>query len=56
MGGLILGIAEIFVATYVQGIGTNLGVATSFVLLVLILVLRPQGLMGGLRPLDTEAE
>ncbi len=27
MGGIILGIAEIFVATYVQGIGTNLGVA-----------------------------
>ena len=56
MGGIILGMAEIFVATYVRGIGTNLGVATSFVLLVLILVVRPQGLMGGLRPLDAEAE
>ena len=56
MGGIILGIAEIFVATYVQGIGTNLGVATSFVLLVLILVVRPQGLLGGLRPLDAEDE
>ena len=56
MGGIILGITEVLVATYVRGIGTNLGVATSFVLLVLILVLRPQGLLGGLRPLDVEAE
>ena len=56
MGGMVLGVTEIFVSTYVAGIGTNLGVATSFILLVLILVLRPQGLMGGLRPLDAEAE
>ena len=56
MGGMVLGLTEIFVSTYVQGIGTNLGVATSFVLLVLILVLRPQGIMGGLRPLEPEAE
>ena len=56
MGGMVLGITEIFVSTYVEGIGTNLGVATSFVLLVLILILRPQGIMGGLRPLEPEAE
>ena len=56
MGGMVLGVTEIFVATYVTGIGTNLGVATSFILLVLILVVRPQGLMGGLRPIDAEAE
>ena len=56
MGGMVLGVTEIFVSTYVEGIGTNLGVATSFVLLVLILVLRPQGIMGGLRPLEPEAE
>ena len=56
MGGMVLGVTEIFVSTYVEGIGTNLGVATSFVLLVLILILRPQGIMGGLRPLEPEAE
>ncbi len=56
LGGIILGITEILVSTYVQGIGTNLGIVTSFALLVLILVLRPQGLLGGLRPLDAEAE
>ncbi|MDE0140244.1 MAG: branched-chain amino acid ABC transporter permease [Caldilineaceae bacterium] len=56
MGGMVLGVTEIFVSTYVPGIGTNLGVATSFILLVLILVVRPQGLMGGLRPIDAEAE
>jgi branched-chain amino acid transport system permease protein len=56
LGGLLLGITEIMVATYVPGIGTNLGVAVSFVLLVVILIVRPQGLLGGLRPMEAEAE
>ncbi len=56
MGGLILGITETLVSRFIPGIGTNLGIATSFVLLVLILVLRPQGLLGGLRPISAEAE
>ena len=42
------------VSRFVPGIGTNLGVAISFVILVLIL--RPQGLLGGLRPVDPEAD
>lgn len=50
MGGLVLGVMEVMVATFVPGIGTNLGVVSSFVLLVAILVLRPNGLFGGLRP------
>ncbi len=54
MGGIVLGVTEIFISTYVPAIGTNLGVATSFVLLVIILILRPQGLLGGLRPYDAE--
>ncbi len=56
IGGVILGITETLVSRFVPGIGTNLGVATSFVLLVLILILRPQGLLGGLRPINAEVE
>lgn len=55
LGGMVLGITEIFVSIYVPGIGTNLGVAISLILLVLILVLRPQGILRGLRPIDAEA-
>lgn len=49
-GGMVLGLIEVFVATYVSGIGTNLGIVSSFVLLVVVLVTRPQGLFGGLKP------
>ena len=49
-GGIILGLVEVFVATYVSGVGTNLGVISSFVILAMILVARPQGLFGGLKP------
>ncbi len=49
LGGLVLGLVELFIATYVPGIGTNLGVVASFVLLVVVLVTRPQGLFGGLK-------
>ena len=56
MGGVVLGVTETMISRFVPGIGTNLGVAISFVLLVLILILRPQGLLGGLRPVDPEAE
>lgn len=52
LGGMLLGIIELMVATFVPGIGTNLGIATSFILLVLVLILRPQGLLQGLRPLE----
>ncbi len=50
MGGMFLGLVEVMVATYVPGIGTNLGIVTSFVLLVVVLVTRPQGLFGGMKP------
>jgi len=49
-GGLVLGLIETFVATYVPGVGTNLGIVSSYVILVVVLVLRPQGLFGGLKP------
>jgi branched-chain amino acid transport system permease protein len=48
-GGIVLGLVEVFIATYVKGIGTNLGVVSSFVILVIVLVTRPQGLFGGLK-------
>ena len=48
MGGVVLGLIEVFIATYVPGVGTNLGIVSSFVILVVVLVTRPQGLFGGL--------
>ena len=54
LGGLLLGVTEVMVATYVPGIGTNLGVALSLILLVVILIVRPQGLLQGLRPLEMD--
>jgi branched-chain amino acid transport system permease protein len=50
LGGIILGLVEVFIGLYIPGVGTNLGIVSSFVLLVLILVTRPQGLFGGLKP------
>ncbi len=52
-GGLLLGIIEVFLATFIPGIGTNVGIVSSFVILVVVLVIRPQGLFGGLRPTTT---
>ena len=51
LGGLVLGITETMIARFVPGIGTNLGVAVSFVLLVVVLIVRPHGLLQGLRPM-----
>lgn len=50
LGGLLLGLIEVFIGTYVSGIGTNLGIVASFVILVVVLITRPTGLFGGLRP------
>jgi branched-chain amino acid transport system permease protein len=54
IGGTILGVVERLVATYFPGIGTNLGVAVSLILLVVILILRPQGLFPGLRQMQVD--
>jgi branched-subunit amino acid ABC-type transport system permease component len=40
------------IGVYVSGIGTNLAIIASFALLVIILITRPQGLFGGLRPIE----
>ena len=52
VGGIVLGLIETFVATYVPGVGTNLGIISSYVILVAVLVIRPQGLFGGLKPAE----
>ena len=52
---MVLGLVEAGLAVYVEGVGTNLAVVASFVILVAALVLRPQGLFGGLRPVDATA-
>jgi branched-chain amino acid transport system permease protein len=54
-GAMLLGLIEAGLAIYISGIGTNLAVVSSFVILVLALVLRRQGLFGGLRPVDAAA-
>lgn len=52
-GAMALGILESMVAVYTPGgIGTNMGVVVAFGLLVVTLVLRPQGLFNGLRSID----
>lgn len=50
LGGVFLGLVEIYLGTYVKGIGTNVGIVSSFIILVVVLVTRPQGLFGGLKP------
>ena len=55
-GAIALGLVEAGLAVYVDRIGTNLAVVASFALLVVALVLRPQGLFGGLRPVDATAQ
>lgn len=49
MAGVVLGLIEVTIATYIPGVGTNLGIVSSFLILVLVLVTRPQGLFGGLK-------
>lgn len=49
LGGMVLGLVEQLLATFIPGIGSNIGIITSFVLLVVVLVTRPQGLFGGLK-------
>ena len=54
LGGLLLGITETLIATFVPRVGTNLAIVASFAILVIVLITRPQGIMRGLRPLEME--
>jgi branched-chain amino acid transport system permease protein len=49
LGGIVLGMTENILATFVPTIGSNVGIISSFALLVFVLVTRPQGLFGGLK-------
>ncbi|MDQ7028991.1 MAG: branched-chain amino acid ABC transporter permease [Ardenticatenia bacterium] len=55
LGGLLLGIVETLLTIYVPGTGAKVGTAVSFLILVLVLVTRPQGLLKGLRPVEEGA-
>lgn len=46
LAAMILALIETFVATYVPGIGTGLGLAAAFILVVVVLAVRPQGIFG----------
>jgi branched-chain amino acid transport system permease protein len=52
LGSLALAAVEVFIGTYVPRVGTNLGLVATFVVLVAVLALRPQGLFGGLTPVE----
>ena len=54
LGGMFLGMAEVMVATYVPGIGTNLGVVISLLVLILVLIFRPQGILTGLKRMQID--
>lgn len=49
VGGLCIGLVQHLVGGYVSFIGTELQVTTALVLIVLVLLLRPQGLLGTTR-------
>jgi len=49
VGGVVLGIAESYIGGY---IGIGWAIAAAFILLVVMLVLRPQGITGGLVPAE----
>ncbi len=55
LGGLLLGIVETLLTIYVPGAGAKVGTAVSFIILVLVLITRPQGLLKGLRPVEEGA-
>ena len=52
LGSLFIGLVEVYVATYIPGVGTNLGIVSSFIILVVVLATRPQGLFGGLKAME----
>lgn len=54
LGSLVLGLIEVYVATYVPGVGTSLGIVSSYIALVVVLATRPQGLFGGLKAMEVQ--
>jgi branched-chain amino acid transport system permease protein len=46
VGGVVVGVAQAMVSGYVSAIGTQLQLTTAFVLILVVLLVRPQGLFG----------
>lgn len=46
LGGLLVGVVTSLGRTYIPGIGTNLSLAIPFALILVVLLVRPQGLLG----------
>ena len=46
VGGLLVGVVENLVGTYVSFIGTELKLTVALVIIVCVLVVKPSGLMG----------
>jgi branched-chain amino acid transport system permease protein len=49
VGGLILGVVLNLLGTYVDFIGTDLRLPVAFLIIVVVLVVRPAGLFGRVR-------
>ena len=46
LDGIMIGVAESLVSSYMPFIGDSLGLAVALVMLLLVLVVRPSGLLG----------
>jgi branched-chain amino acid transport system permease protein len=46
VGGIVVAIVEKFSAQYIDAVGTDLAVGSAFVLILVVLLVRPQGLFG----------
>jgi branched-chain amino acid transport system permease protein len=46
VGGMIVALVEKFSAQYIDAVGTDLAVGSAFVLIIVVLLVRPQGLFG----------
>jgi branched-chain amino acid transport system permease protein len=47
LAAMFVGLVEALLASYVPSVGTGLGVAAAFILVVFVLVVRPSGISGG---------
>jgi branched-chain amino acid transport system permease protein len=47
LAAMFVGLVEALLASYVPSVGTGLGVAAAFILVVVVLVVRPSGISGG---------
>jgi branched-chain amino acid transport system permease protein len=46
VGGMIMGLAQSLIPGYVPGIGSEISLAPALFVMVMVLVIRPQGLFG----------